>query len=147
MCRKLSGNGPARKLCCTPCVTQNNLVVFWVSGRAESAPFGTKGIDNEAYVCNCTDKMLQHGRAILLLIACVTFLLSFSSVKYLSRIIAAQHSASLSKRSEEGWIRFLDRAEANIGSHLHQFLHSEGQCRLSKMFDAWARLLGLASYL
>ncbi|EIE23811.1 hypothetical protein COCSUDRAFT_47447 [Coccomyxa subellipsoidea C-169] len=74
--------------------------------------------------------MLQHGRFILLLIGVITFVLTLSSINLLSKSIAAQHYASLGAQSEEGqtdWLRFLDRAEANIGSHLPQFLHHESQ--------------------
>jgi streptomycin 6-kinase len=76
--------------------------------------------------------MLQHHRLILLVVVSLTFLCTFSSVRYLSRIIAAQHSASLrvtrdgSGDSQRAWLNFLDRAEANIGSHLPHFLHNEG---------------------
>lgn len=84
--------------------------------------------------------MLQYSRLILLIVATLTFLCTFSSVRYLSKLIAAQHSASLRSQqdgegdSQRDWLHFLDRAEANIGSHLPHFLHEEGAVYLTVVF-------------
>lgn len=112
------------------CRYQIILVLLSFVGSVPIVHIRPTSIDDGASVCNCTFKMLQHGRVILLLIGCITFVFTISSVNYLSKSIAAKHYASLGAQSEEGqieWLRFLDRAETNIGSHLPQFLHHSSQ--------------------
>ena len=69
--------------------------------------------------------VLQYSRTFLALIAGVTFLLTFSSVRVLSDLIAAHHTASgVVEGVQSGeWGRFIGQTEANIGSHIPHILH------------------------
>ena len=69
--------------------------------------------------------VLQHSRLFLALVACVTFLLTLSSVRVLSDLIAAHQIASgVVEGAQSGeWGRFIGQTEANIGSHIPQILH------------------------
>ena len=64
--------------------------------------------------------VLQRSRTLLALIAGLTLLLTISSVRVLSDLIAAHHTASGDLEGahlgERG--RFIGQTEANIGSHL-----------------------------
>ena len=69
--------------------------------------------------------VLQHSRSFLALIAGVTFLVTLTSVRVLSDLIAAHHTASgvLEGAQSGEWGRFIGQTEANIGSHIPQILH------------------------
>lgn len=69
--------------------------------------------------------VLQQGRLFLALIAGITFLLTLTSVRVLSDLIAAHHTASgvLEGTQSGEWGRFIGQTEANIGSHIPQILH------------------------
>ncbi len=86
--------------------------------------------------------VLQHSRLFLALIAGVTFLLTISSVRVLSDLIAAHHTASgVVEGVQSGeWGRFLGQTEANIGSHIPQILH-RGEVTSSKGVEAPATTL------
>ena len=69
--------------------------------------------------------VLQHSRIFLALIAGVTFLLTLSSVRVLSDLISAHHTASsVIEGTQSGeWGHLIGQTEANIGSHIPQVLH------------------------
>ena len=64
--------------------------------------------------------VLQHSRIFLALIAGVTFLLTLSSVRVLSDLITAHHTASsVVEGTQSGeWRHFIGQTEANIGNHI-----------------------------
>ena len=59
------------------------------------------------------------------MIAGVTFLLTLTSVRVLSDLIAAHHTAAgvLEGTHSGEWGHFIGQTEANIGSHIPQILH------------------------
>ena len=74
--------------------------------------------------------MRKDSRFLLLVVGSVTCLCTLTSVKYLSTVIHAQHASAAGQDQREAgkeWQAFIGRAEANIGSHLPQFMHLDAR--------------------
>ena len=74
--------------------------------------------------------MRKDSRFLLLVVGSVTCLCTLTSVKYLSSLIHAQHASAHGQGQRDAgreWQAFIGRAEANIGSHLPQFMHHDSQ--------------------